>query len=276
MDLDGQAIERRDFPISRRGYEPAAVDAHLRALAAAVAELRDRLSGGETLGASAASQVQSIIDAAEQAAAEIARDAQLGAQRTRQEAERDAARTRADAIARAERLIAAAQVSTEDLQRRLEGMDGQVRELAGGLIAGVARLGGELGQAQRGMAALFDSAGGAGPQAEAAPAVAAAGAAVADADADAGGAEAGLVAAAADTRAGETADAVPAAAGTVPPASNGGAPARSADVDGARLVALNMALNGESREETGRYLAESFELADPEKLLEEVYAAIEG
>ena len=33
MELDRQTIERRDFPIARRGYDPAAVDAHLQALA---------------------------------------------------------------------------------------------------------------------------------------------------------------------------------------------------------------------------------------------------
>lgn len=53
-------------------------------------------------------------------------------------------------------------------------------------------------------------------------------------------------------------------------------PARSDDVDGARLVALNMALNGDSREETERYLAENFDVPDRDRLLDEVYAAIEG
>jgi hypothetical protein len=53
-------------------------------------------------------------------------------------------------------------------------------------------------------------------------------------------------------------------------------PTRSDDLDGARLVALNMALNGDSRQDTGRYLAENFEIAEPERLLDEVYAAIEG
>ncbi len=48
------------------------------------------------------------------------------------------------------------------------------------------------------------------------------------------------------------------------------------DLDGARLVALNMALNGESREEAERYLAENYELVDRGKLIDEVYAAIEG
>jgi hypothetical protein len=48
------------------------------------------------------------------------------------------------------------------------------------------------------------------------------------------------------------------------------------DVEGARLVALNMALNGESREETDRYLAENFDLNDRAALLDEVYATVEG
>ncbi len=48
------------------------------------------------------------------------------------------------------------------------------------------------------------------------------------------------------------------------------------DLDGARLVALNMALSGESREQIDRHLAERFELADRAKLLDEVYAAVEG
>src|SRR5207253_3185085 len=48
------------------------------------------------------------------------------------------------------------------------------------------------------------------------------------------------------------------------------------DLDGARLVALNMALNGESRAATERYLAEHFQLHECDKLIDEVYAAIEA
>jgi hypothetical protein len=44
------------------------------------------------------------------------------------------------------------------------------------------------------------------------------------------------------------------------------------DDEGARLIALNMALSGSSREETAAYLAEHFELADPDALLDDVYA----
>ncbi len=37
-----------------------------------------------------------------------------------------------------------------------------------------------------------------------------------------------------------------------------------------------MALNGTSREETDRYLAENFDLSDRAGLLDEVYASVDG
>ena len=46
------------------------------------------------------------------------------------------------------------------------------------------------------------------------------------------------------------------------------------DLEGARLVALNMALNGTPREETDHYLAENFDLEDRQLLLDEVYASV--
>jgi hypothetical protein len=62
------------------------------------------------------------------------------------------------------------------------------------------------------------------------------------------------------------------------PADEGdeGVEASGGDLDGARLIALNMALNGESRADTERYLAENFQIPDRLKLIDEVYAAIEG
>jgi DivIVA domain-containing protein len=56
-----------------------------------------------------------------------------------------------------------------------------------------------------------------------------------------------------------------------PPAAANGA--RTDDEAGARLVALNMALEGAPREETARYLAEHFELPDVEALLDDVYTS---
>jgi len=46
--------------------------------------------------------------------------------------------------------------------------------------------------------------------------------------------------------------------------------------EGARLIALNMALNGTPREETSRYLEENFDLDDRETILDEVYARVGG
>ena len=66
----------------------------------------------------------------------------------------------------------------------------------------------------------------------------------------------------------------PAAAAPKEPAAP--ASASGAGHEGARVIALNMALNGASREETARYLSENFELDDPEALLDEVYARVSG
>jgi ABC-type transporter Mla subunit MlaD len=58
-----------------------------------------------------------------------------------------------------------------------------------------------------------------------------------------------------------------------PPAA---APPAGDGQEGARVIALNMALNGSPRDETARYLAENFELEDPDALLDEVYARAGG
>ena len=57
------------------------------------------------------------------------------------------------------------------------------------------------------------------------------------------------------------------------------APAASSEgegAEGARLIALNMALNGTPREETARYLEENFDLEDQDGILDEVYARVGG
>ncbi len=59
------------------------------------------------------------------------------------------------------------------------------------------------------------------------------------------------------------------AAGTAP------APERDDDEAGARIIALNMALGGSSRDETAAYLDEHFALPDRDALLDDVYAKVE-
>jgi ABC-type transporter Mla subunit MlaD len=61
-----------------------------------------------------------------------------------------------------------------------------------------------------------------------------------------------------------------------PAASPAAGPPSGDGHEGARVIALNMALNGSPREETARYLDENFELENPEALLDEVYARVGG
>jgi len=267
VELDRQAIERRDFPIGRRGYDPAAVDAHLRALAVEFDELQ-RAGGGEvSLASTAGNQVQSIIEAAETAAAEIERHALEAARQVRETADRDAERTREEAIAKARSHVAGVAQVAATLLERVGSMDGEVSGLVESLRSGAGRLASDLAAVEAGMDELYDAASGR-PRAPGA------------------GASEGQPHAAHETQTtvpatqSTPADGVPqpsAPRRAAPaPAAQGPAPAPAGDLDGARLIALNMALNGESRAETERYLAENFQLPDRLKLIDEVYAAIEG
>ena len=58
----------------------------------------------------------------------------------------------------------------------------------------------------------------------------------------------------------------------VGPAESGIAPA--ADLEGARLVALNMALDGAAREDVAQHLRDKHGVSDPAALLDEVYESI--
>jgi hypothetical protein len=59
-------------------------------------------------------------------------------------------------------------------------------------------------------------------------------------------------------------------------AETGPEPEVAADIEGVRLVALNMALNGTPRDETDRYLSENFQLDDRMTLLDEIYSSVQG
>lgn len=274
VDLDRQAIERRDFPITRRGYDPAAVDAHLRAVALDVDELQRKAAGGGadvSLASAAGTQVQSILQAAETAAAEIERGALESAQQLRTQAERDADATREEALEKARAHVAAVAQVTANLLQRVGSMDGEVSALIESLRAGAGRLAADLSAVETGMGELYDSASGrtapAGAPIAPQPQAAVASAFQVELD-DALGAAPMVPPGQMDMPIG-----VP--VGEPQPQAGAGAPAGT-DVDGARLIALNMALNGESRADTERYLAENFELPDRLKLIDEVYAAIEG
>jgi DivIVA domain-containing protein len=228
--VDRDAIERRDFPVGRRGYDQEAVDAHLRRVADEFERLRGRTpaaSPTSPLAAGASEQVRLILEAAEAGAAEL---------------RADAGRQASGHVARVKDAAGGMLSRLDELERELGGLLDALRQSGERLNEGLARL-------QQQASDL--------------------GGAVAPAD--------GVVAAddigrpdevvAADAIA--PADEVAAADDAV--AAGNGASARH-DEAGARLIALNMALSGTPREETARYLAENFELADADALLDDVYA----
>jgi DivIVA domain-containing protein len=301
MELDRQSIERRDFPISRRGYDPAAVDAHLRELAGEVEDLERSLDerAGESLGSAAGSQVQSILEAAEATAADIEQRATEQAAAARLSADRDAAQTRSEAVARAQAHVQAVSQATAVLLEKVESMDQEVGALVQSLRAGAGRLASDLRAVEVNMGELYDAAAGAGGAGSTEGGGAASAAAAAPSDTEdfavdtfaqaSAGAPSQPVAlkpelepeqetvasapiAPRRSAANGSVKQAPAAAPTPVGTPSGGGD----DLDGARLIALNMALNGEPREQADRYLVENFDLSDREKLLDEVYAAIEG
>jgi hypothetical protein len=238
--LDRQSIARSDFPTARRGYEPRAVDAHLAAIADEVDELRRRAGPGAVLATQTSDQVRHILEAAEQSADGIRRGAET-------EGREHVARVAAAADA---------------LRARIEALEADLTEMFATLRAGADRLRADLGEVTA-----------------AAPALGPAGAAAPDGIAESAlGATVGSVSGAAEAEVEDepalaaVEEPEPAAASAPDPAPGG----RSQDVAGARLVAYQWALDGRSREETDRYLAEQFDVPDRAELIDQAYRAAPG
>jgi hypothetical protein len=104
VTLDRDSIVRRDFPTNRRGYDPAAVEAHLSALAGEIDALQRRASEPATLSEQAGEQVRAIVQAAERGAEEI----------------------RAGASAEAAQRVAQVTEAAEHLRARVEQMQADV------------------------------------------------------------------------------------------------------------------------------------------------------
>ncbi len=76
--VDREDIERHDFPVGRRGYDPAAVDEHLRRVADEIDALRANPGSRPAptpLSAGTSEQVRAILEAAETGAAELRAEA---------------------------------------------------------------------------------------------------------------------------------------------------------------------------------------------------------
>ena len=252
-----------------------AVDDHLRALAGEFEELQRAAAHGSpdvSLASSAGTQVQSILEAAEATAADIEHNALEEARSVREEADRDADRNREESLERARAHVAAVEQAAAGLLERVGSMESEVGALVESLRAGARRLAGDLAAVETGMHELYDAA--AGRVAWRASRHAPEHPCARDRPGGAGRGRPARSRPPSPPRPRREPGARRRSPGRA--AGAGQASAVPGDIDGARLVALNMALNGESRADTERYLAENFELPDRLKLIDEVYAAVEG
>jgi DivIVA domain-containing protein len=311
VDLDRNAIERRDFPAARRGYDPDEVDRHLREIADAVTQLKRQPRPAQSTGSvasQAAEQVRAIVEAAETSAAEIERRADEEARRITSEAEQAARDTRALADAEAAEHVRRAEEKTRAILERAaaidEGVDEllsgvrstagelvsrlretadrlveEVRSASGGLTSDVRERASALTGELEAMRTELEAMGASAPRPEAA--------AVAEAEPEAEpepepeleiveqepipGTTA-LDESAEDVAAEEEVEPADETVEVEAPAADPNATV--AGGEGARLIALNMALNGTPREETARYLSENFDLDDADAVLDDVYSRI--
>ena len=240
-NVDREAIERRDFPVGRRGYDQAAVDEHLRRVADEIETLRvnpNARPAPAPLSAGTSEQVRAILEAAETGAAEL----------------------RAQAGREASGHVARVEEATDGMLARLNELESELNALLDALRRSGERL-------NEGLAQLHEWVGDFGaqpaPPAVEPPAVSA----PAEPDSVSGP---DAVSTPDDDAPPVTADEPVADDSAAPPERDGAS--LNGDEAAARLVALNMALDGTPREETARYLAEHYALADPEALLDDVYA----
>jgi cell division septum initiation protein DivIVA len=238
--MEREQIVRDDFPTARKGWSPEAVRAHLLAVAAAYPEPQDAPAPA---AAATSEQVRTVIAAAETAAAEIVAEARSEADRTLGAARAEAEQIRAAARTESEQTVTAA-------NREATGRVEQARGAVEGLIAQADKLRAQVGSLGRDLASSVPGSG-------VTPAVAGTGdpadPAEAPSDEDL---ISQLRAAPGPTAEAETEAAPPVEAekAAAPPvATNSGK-----DPGAARLVAMNMALDGAPREQIAARIESEF------------------
>jgi DivIVA domain-containing protein len=277
VPLERQSIEKKDFPIGRRGYDPDAVDAHLSALADEIDELkRTSRRRSETLASAASDQVRAIVEAAETSASDIQRQAEEDAAEIRAEAAGEASTTREQATDQARQYVGKVSESTAVMLQRLDAMESELGALIESLRTGSNRLNADLQLLEGNLTEVTEAVAPRPPfereavssevAAEPEPELVPSEEAEYETEAEAGEFE----------DAGEVDEVVYVEEVEIDAVSADGAADGDDDTEGARLIALNMALNGTPREETDRYLAENFQLADRGALLDEVYSSVQG
>lgn len=159
MPLTRREIERRNFPVTLRGYESGAVDAHIRMLAdeyealsaaAQQAQAHADAAAAATPAAPAAvsdtasDQVRFILEATEKSVAEMKQRAAADAAALRDEAQGELDRARTEAGEQARIHVAGVAQVAHGILGRVEVMEREIATLLEGLRGGAARVSGEL------------------------------------------------------------------------------------------------------------------------------------
>jgi hypothetical protein len=252
---DRSSIEKKDFPLSRRGYERTAVHAHLREVAGWFDEERSK---PETLATAASEQVRSIVEAAEASAAEIRRRSEVKANSAFETARRDAERVRVEAARQAEEYVGKVRTAAAGMLDQVREIQEELGSLIGSVRSNSERLGGELEELTRELGRLSEvSAEWSTQETEAEGST--------DEEIDnvyeIGD---GLAARASGSHPEEVAQ-------PVETSPEEGGDQESEEEQRARLVALDMALGGKPREDADRFLAATYRLENRQTLLDEIY-----
>ena len=234
--MDRPSIQRSDFPTVRRGYEPDAVDAHLRHIADEVEALRSR----GPVASAASSQVQKILEAAETTADQL----------------------RAEAGEEAQEHVHRVSTAARELLERLGAMHDELGSMMDRLREEAGRLSAELRTLERDVVELA-------PPVEEEPEPEPV--AVEPEPEPEPGAR-GRRRRSRRSRSRARPRRPPARPARSAARAKAEPQAKPDDEEAARLVALDMALAGTPRDETEQYLAEHYTLADPGAILDDVYA----
>lgn len=246
--MDRDEIVRREFPTTLRGWDPQAVTAHLEAVARSVEE------EPRTLAALASERVGEIVEAAERRAAQIEAEARERADEITAAARRDAEQTIERGRERASEQAEEARTAISDLVAQAERLRERIADTtpAGGPTPAAAATSPPAAEVEPGPVIVPE------PEPPREP-------------------EPGPVPVPEPEPPLEPEPEPPdiPEPSPEPPAPEEPVAADGDDVEdksAARLVAMKMALDGASREEIDRHLAENYSLVHREQLLDDVLA----
>jgi DivIVA domain-containing protein len=248
VPIDRPSIQRSDFPTVRRGYEPDAVDAHLRHVADEVESMRGR--GGQPVAAAASSRVQKILEAAETTADQL----------------------RAEAGEEARDHVHRVSTAARELLERLGAMHDELGAMMDRLREEAGRLSAELRSLEADVVEIAPPVEDDPIDDQLPPVEELEVEEPAETEAVAAEAMAEEAPVPPETEGAPETAAAKARAKRAPKKKPRAKASAGGDEEDARLVALDMALAGTPRDETQKYLAEHYTLADPAAVLDDVYA----